>query len=461
MEEVKIASTRDEIRFIDTTVRDGNQSLWDATGITTAMILSIAPVMDRIGFKAIDFISGAHMVVSVRWHKENPWQKIRLVRQAMPRTPLSFGTTGKRFMGFKRAPDSVIALAIERVAANGIRRLWSMDAANEIDVICQTAQLAKAAGIEEVLGALCFSISPVHTDEYYAQRAQEMARCPAIDTVYIKDQGGLLTPDRVRTLVPVVQQNINGRPLEFHSHCTTGLAPICYLEAIRLGVRVVHTAIPPLAYGTSQPSVFNVAKNVRRLGYSANLDEEALETAAAHFRYIAEREGRPIGAPVEHDVYYYQHQVPGGMMTTLKRHLSEVGMEHRLEEVLEEVIQVRKELGYPIMVTPFSQFVGTQATANIISGERYKVVPTEIIEYVAGYFGESPAPIDQNVLDKVTSSPRAKDILNKEFPQPSIEELRRKIGPELSDEELLLRIALPEKEIDDMLAAGPIKLQYP
>jgi oxaloacetate decarboxylase alpha subunit len=456
-----MAPTRDEIKFIDTTVRDGNQSLWDATGITTAMILSIAPVMDRIGFKAMDFITGAHMVVSVRWHKENPWEKIRLVCQAMPRTPLSFGTTGKRFMGFKRAPDSVVALALERVAANGIRRLWSMDAANDVDVICQTAQLAKAAGIEETLGALCFSISPVHTDEYYAQRAREIAKCPDIDTVYIKDQGGLLTPERVRTLVPLIQQNIGGLPLEIHSHCTTGLAPICYLEAIRLGVRIVHTAIPPLAYGTSQPSVLNILKNIRRLGYGANLDEEAIEAATAHFRYIAEREGRPMGAPVEYDVYYYQHQVPGGMMTTLKRHLSEVGMEHRLDEVLEEVIRVRKELGYPIMVTPFSQFVGTQATANIISGERYKVVPTEIIEYVAGYFGESPAPLDQNVFDKITSLPRAKDILNKEFPQPSIEELRRKIGPGLSDEELLIRFALPDKEVETMLAAGPVKTQYP
>lgn len=458
-----MASTRDEINFIDTTVRDGNQSLWDATGITTAMILSIAPVMDRIGFKAVDFMTSMHMAVSIRWHKENPWEKIRLVCKAMPRTRLSFGTTGTRFVGFKRAPDSVVALVIERVAADGIRRLWSMDASNDINVICQTARLAKAAGIEEVVAALCFSISPVHTDEYYAQRAREIAKCPAVDTVYIKDQGGLLTPDRVRTLVPVIQQNIDGLPLEIHSHCTTGLAPICYLEAIRLGVRIVHTAIPPLAYGTSQPSVINVLKNIRRLGYSANLDEEALEAAAAHFRSIAEREGRPMGAPVEYDVYYYEHQVPGGMVTTLKRHLSEVEMGHRLEEVLEEVIRVRKELGYPIMVTPFSQFVGTQATMNVISGERYKTVPDGVMQYVAGWFGEPPAPIDQNILDRITCLPRAKDIFNKEFPQPSVKELRQQIGvgPEVSDEEFLLRFAMTVREVDDMLAAGPIKLRYP
>jgi len=449
-----------EVKFIDTTVRDGNQCLWDATGITTAMILSIAPVMDRIGFKAVDFIAGMHMAVSVRWHKENPWEKIRLVCQAMPRTPLSFGTTGRRFMGWRVVPESVMALALKLVIANGIRRVWVLDASHNVDFIQGQARLAKAAGAEEVVVALSYTISPVHTDEYYAQKAKEIAASPDVDGVYIKDQGGLLTVDRIRTLMPAVLKSIDGLPLEIHSHCNTGLAPLVYLEAIQLGAQTVHTAISPLANDTSQPSTENTLRNIRHLGYSANLDEEALEAMAAHFRYVAEREGRPLGAPVEYDVYYYEHQVPGGMMTTLKRQLSEIKMEHRLDEVLEEVVKVRKELGYPIMVTPFSQFVGSQATMNVISGERYKTVPTQVIEYVAGYYGEPPALIDENILDKISSLPQAKNILDAEPREPSIEELRRKIGSGLSDEEFLIRLALPDKEVEDMLAAGPIKTEY-
>jgi oxaloacetate decarboxylase alpha subunit len=451
----------EEIKFIDTTVRDGNQSLWDATGITTAMILSIAPVMDKVGFKAIDFITGVHMAVSVRWHNENPWERIRLACQAMPRTPLSFGGTGRRFMGWKRVSESVMALVLKRIIANGIRRVWVLDAPHDVNFILRQARLAKEAGAEEFVVALSYSISPVHTDEYYAQKAREIAKSPDVDGMYIKDQGGLLTVDRIRTLVPAILKNINGLPLEIHSHCNTGLAPLVYLEAIQLGVRTVHTAISPLANNTSQPSTENILRNARRLGYSVNLDEEALEAMAAHFRYIAEKEGRPVGAPVEYEVYYYEHQVPGGMMTTLKRQLSEMKMEHRLEEVLEEVVKVRKELGYPIMVTPFSQFVGSQATMNVISGERYKTVSTQVIEYVARYYGESPAPIDKNILDKISSLPQAKNILNTEPSEPTLEELRRKIGSGLSDEEFLMRLALPDKEVEDMLAAGPVKTQYP
>jgi oxaloacetate decarboxylase alpha subunit len=194
-----------------------------------------------------------------------------------------------------------------------------------------------------------------------------------------------------------------------------------------------------------------------------NVDEEALKAMAAHFQMIAEREHRPAGAPVEHDVYYYKHQVPGGMMTTLKRQLAEVKMEHRLEEVLEEVVRVRQELGYPIMVTPLSQFVATQATMNIMSGERYKQVPDGVFQYVAGWFGKPNIPIDRNVLDKITGQLRAKAFMNKEPAQPTVEEIRKQmgIGSEVSDEEFLLRYSMSDREVDEMLAAGPIKTTYP
>ena len=341
------------------------------------------------------------------------------------------------------------------MGANGIRRLWLCDAAHEMDNVTKAARAAKAAGIEEFMVALCYSISPVHTDEYYAGRTREITQCPDVDIIYIKDQGGLLTPESVKTLVPAVQANLNGRVLEIHTHCNTGLGPLVYLEAIRLGVNRVHTGVPPLANGTAQPSIFNVLKNMRHMGHTADINEDALKNYADHLMEIAEREGRPAGAPLEYDLSYYEHQVPGGMVTTLKRQLSEAGKADRLEEVLEEIIRVRKELGYPIMVTPLSQFVATQATMNIVAGERYKTIPDGVIEYVAGYHGAPPAPIDPNVKDKIDQWPKTRKIMDQTFPQPTVAEIRKSmgIGPDVSDEEFLLRYALGDDEVNAMVAA--------
>jgi oxaloacetate decarboxylase alpha subunit len=452
-----------EIYFVDVTTRDGNQSLWDATGIKTSMILPIAPVMDKVGFRAIDFAASVSMGVSVRWHKENPWERIRLCAKAMPNTILSFGTTGRRFIGFRRMPDSIQALVLKTVKACGIRRVWILDAAHETDHLLRTARMAKEAGIDEVMIALSYSISPVHNDDFYAQKARAVANSPDVDLIYLKDQGGLLTIDRVRTLVPTIQQNIKGLPLEIHSHCNTGLATLCYLEAMKLGIKTFHVAVPPLAEGSSLPSALNMLHNARHSGYTVKADEEALKVMSAHFQMIAEKEHRPAGIPMEHDVYYYKHQVPGGMLSTLKRQLAEVKMENRLEEVLEEVVRVRQELGYPIMVTPFSQFVGTQAAMNVMSGERYKQVPDGVFQYVAGWFGKPNMPIDPKVLDKINSQLRAREFLNKEFAQPTVKEIRKQmgIGPEVSDEEFLLRYSMSDQEVDDMLAAGPTKTTYP
>ncbi|MFH1488609.1 MAG: biotin carboxyl carrier protein [Pseudomonadota bacterium] len=444
-----------EIKFIDTTLRDGNQSLWDATGLTTAMILDLAPYVNGAGYHAVDFIASTHMQTAVRYHRENPWEKTRLASKAMPDCRLCFGTTGRRFVGFKRSPDSIIALVYERVAANGIARVWLCDASHEMDNVTKNAKAAKIAGIKDFMVALCYSISPVHTDEYYAEKTREITRCPDVDTIYLKDQGGLLTPETVKTLIPAIQANLNGRPLEIHTHCNTGLGPLVYLEAIRLGVDRIHTGVPPLANGTTQPSVFNVLKNIRHMGHSASLNEEEIKNYSDRLTDIAQKQGRPAGIPLEYDLAYYEHQVPGGMMTTLKRQLAEAGKPDRFGEVLEEIVSVRKDLGYPVMVTPLSQFVATQATMNIISGERYKVIPDGVIEYIAGYHGAPPAPVDQNVMDRIAGRPNTKKIMAQEFPQPSVQEIRKQmgLGPEVSDEEFLLRYALGDQEVNAMIEA--------
>lgn len=455
-----MSTTSDEIKFIDVSVRDGNQSLWGAAGLNNEMVLSMAPTLDKVGFKAIDFMSSIHMGMSVRYHKEDPWKRMSGAHKLITNTPYSFGTTGRRFIGFRWMPDSVTGLVLERMVANGVSRVWISEATHDMDVIHRTARQAKAAGVKEVVVALCYSISPVHTDEYYAQLAREVVASPNVDTVYLKDQGGLLTPERIKTIVPVLQQNIRGLPLEFHSHCSTGLAPICYVEAAKLGVRIFHTAVPPIAYGPSLPSVFNVAKNLKYLGYKVNIDEEALETVSKRLTEIADSQGRQGGSIPEYDVSYYDHQLPGGMVTTLKRQLTEMKMEHRWGQIVEEVARVRQELGYPIMVTPLSQFVGTQASMNVITGKRYKQIPEGIIQYAAGWFGKPTVPIDPNVLDIIGAAPKAKEFFNQEFPQKSIQELRQEtgVGPDISDEEFLLRYSMSDKEVDEMLAAGSARV---
>ncbi|MGB9919333.1 MAG: biotin carboxyl carrier protein [Moorellales bacterium] len=470
-----------EVKFVDTTVRDGDQSLWGATGLNTAAILEVAPIMDTVGFKAIDLTASIHMGVAVRYHKENPWERMRLVADRVRRTPLSFGTTGRRFIGFKRVPYSIIELVLKRVVANGIRRVWILDAAHEVPHILKVARLARAAGVEEIVPVFCYTISPVHTDRYYADRALELAQSPDVDALCLEDQGGLLIPERVRTLVPALKEALGAKPLELHFHCNTGMATVCYLEGIRCGAEVVHTTVPPLAYGTSLPSAENLLDNLPYLGQGAilggdivralppwlagrerfwgELDREGLKVMSEHFWAVARRDNRPAGQPAEHDAYYYVHQVPGGMMSTLRRQLSEMKMLDRLPAVLEEVVRVREELGYPVMATPYSQFVGTQATMNVIYGERYKVIPTDLVQYAAGWFGPSPAPIDPNVMDRIATQPLAKEILGRSFPQPTVQELRAELGlgPEVSEEEFLLRYSLTAKEVDRMLAAGPIR----
>jgi oxaloacetate decarboxylase alpha subunit len=260
-------------------------------------------------------------------------------------------------------------------------------------------------------------------------------------------------------LVPIIFQSAGGIAVELHTHCTTGLGPLCCLEAVKLGIKIVNTALPPLADGSSNPSLFNVAKNLRALGYKTLIDEDSLKPVSDHFTYIAKREGFPIGAPVEYDYSQYQHQVPGGMISNLRFQLRKVGMEHKIDQALEETMRVRAELGYPIMVTPLSQFVGSQAAINVIVGERYKEVTDQIIQYALGYWGREGAELmAAEVKAKILDRPRAKEWAERPPPEPTIQELRKKMNAEsVSDEEFLLRWNLNLDEIATMRAAGAPK----
>jgi oxaloacetate decarboxylase alpha subunit len=441
------------IRLVDTTVRDGHQSLWSANALTKAMIAGIAPALDRAGLHAIDFTSSTHMAMAVRWHREDPWERIRVVSELMPETPLGFITPGMRFISWERAPLEVMHLALRCVVRNGVRRIWAAESMNDVATDLRIAELAKREGADEVLVGLVFSLSPVHTDDYYAERARLVAASPHVDVLNLKDPGGLLTPERVRTLVPALRAAAPGLPLEVHSHETVALAGPTYLESARLGASFLCTAARPLANGTSQPSAERTAANLRDAGFDVALDDAALAEVSAYFTRLAAELGREVGAPREHDVSVYRHQLPGGMTATLRRQLAEVGMAGRWDDVLAELPRVREELGWPIMVTPLSQFIGVQAFLNVTTGERYGQIPDEVVRYVLGQYGPPPGELDPDVEARVLSSPKAEQL--REGSRLDLGEARARFGDRISDEELLLRMTLPAEQVDAIGSAAP------
>jgi len=448
-----------KIDFVDTTLRDAHQSLWGCK-MSTAMMYDVLPLIGKAGYKAIDAAAPTHFVYFVRNFRENPWERMKILHKAINKTPLSLMMLASTFTTFRPMRGPIIDLWMKRCYANGIKRIQPMDASNNMSDISESVQYAKDAGMEVVI-PLIFSLSPVHTDDHYAQKARDAVAMKP-HSLYLKDPGGLLTPERIRTLIPKIQDNIGDLRLELHSHCTTGLAPLCYLEAIKLGVSTLHTASRPLATSSSQPSIENMLMNIRHLGYADNLDDESITLIAEHFTYVAKKEGLPIGAPPEYDLMQYEHQIPGGVISNLRRQLSEIGQEDRLAEVIEEAIAVRRDLGYPIMVTPFSQYVATQATINVMLGERYKEVIDEVVRMAMGYYGRQAGDVAPELLDRAEKTPQAKEYANWEIPKPTIKELRSEYGLDVSEDELLLRILCQEpKDIEAMHAAGPIKTNYP
>ena len=446
-----MSSAGRRIEFVDTTMRDGNQSLWSATGLTTPDVLAIAPTVDRVGYHACDFTSSTHMAVSVRFHREDPWERIRLVSEAMPNTPLSMITPGMRFIAWVPAEEDVMGLAFKLVVRHGIRRLQIADPSNDVRRLLRVAELAKAQGMDEVVIGLTYSISDVHTHAYYAERAAALADCPHMDRLYLKDPGGLLTVDAVRELAPHFVAAAGERTVELHSHCTIGLAPLVYLEGVRAGFEVVHTASGALSRGTSQPEVTATVRNLEASGYTHGLDLEAQALVSEHFNQLARVKRLPAGAPREFDAVYYRHQLPGGMVTTTRRMLEELRRPELFDEVLEEVTRVRAEMGYPILVTPVSQFVASQAARNVIDPERWLNVSDETVRYFLGHYGEFPAPVDPEIAERVLSRPQARKL--RDANTISLEGARERFGRRISEEELLLRLTMPGEQVDAMIEA--------
>jgi oxaloacetate decarboxylase alpha subunit len=447
------------VQLVETSLRDGNQCLWSALGVDTAKTLTIAPALDRAGFKAIDFTTSTHMGVAVRYKKEDPWERIRLMAKAMPNTPLQFLSTGFRFISWETASPEFMGLAFETLVKNGMRRFALADPMNDADSNVACARMIKAAGGEYVIGALVFTLSPIHDDAHYVARARTLAASPDVDAVYIKDPGGLLTPLRARTLIPAVVAAIGGKPLELHSHCTIGVGEMTYMDAPQWGVSAVQCASGAAADGNSNPPSERVVANLRALGHQIDIDDEALAEVGRYFTRLAEAEGLPAGRPQAFDAAYLHHQLPGGTIGTMRRHLAETRVSHLEGAVIEELGRVRQELGWPIVMTPFAQMLITQAVLNVTSKERYSVIPDEIIRYALGKFGRPNIPIAPEVMDRIESMPRTRE-LRQEPGMPPLAELRQRIGPALSDEEFLLRATMPAGQVDAMKQSGPAERVY-
>ena len=388
------ANPRGKVYFVDTTLRDGQLSLW-ASNMRTGMMLPIAERLDRAGFEAIEIMSSAFYKKCVRDLRDDPWERIRLLAKLIRKTPLR-SIRSRSMLAFQLTAPAITDLWLERLAANGIHELRTSDPSNTPKYWRQAVDGAKRAGLKTILNII-YSISPKHTDEYFIQRSREAAKLD-VERICFKDPGGLLTPESTRRLVPLIQREANGKPVEFHTHCNTGLGALCCLEAIQLGITSINTAIPPLAEGSSNPSLFNVAMNSRALGYQTMVDEEMVKPVRDHFMMVAKQENLPIGRPLAYDALHPLHQVPGGMISNFRFQLGNLAKLDQLPAVLEEVTRVRAEFGYPIMVTPYSQFFGVQAAINVMVGARYQEVTDEVLLYALGYWGEEEAEsIDANL----------------------------------------------------------------
>ena len=446
------------IEFLDETLRDGQQSLWgmrDAGGDGTA---------DRAGHRPRRLPRGEpHRIEPLRGADpplpREPVGGLDLLVAAMPDSTVRGGMRSNASVTFGVTPDALMDVWMRQLCVHGCRSFWIYDVLFNIDKTHRLAAVAKEFGAE-VAGAIMFTLSPVHTDDYYADKAERLSASPDIDTLLLYDTGGVLEPDRMRTLVPALMAKVRGKPIEFHANNILGASGIAYVEAIRLGIRILHTACGPMANGPSVPSVEAMTRNVEHLGHTHNIDRSLLPRIAGHFERVAAAAGFPVGVPQEYDLFSVRHQIPGGMMGTLKAQLVQHGMEERLDAVLEETGRVRRELGYPGMATPFSQLVGTLAVLNIVRGERYSVIPDEVIRYAGGHYGETVAPIDADVLDRIMAAPRAREVLAEPPEPPTIGELRKRHGTD-DDDELILRALVPAADLDRMRAAGPVRRDFP
>lgn len=445
------------IEFIDQTLRDGQQSLWGMR-MRAYQATPALPHINRTGFRVVDLTGGTFFVVMLRESGDDPWAALDHLVAGLPDTQRRAGMRPVAVGSFGFVPDSMLDLWVATLVKHGIQTHWLFDCLYDMPLMKAKAEAIRRVG-GEVVPAIMYGLTDLHTDEFFADRAREMASWEGVRTIYVEDAPGVLTPERAATLLPALQEATGDVRLELHVHNTTGLAPLVYMEGIKAGIDIIHTCSLPLANGPSLPSTEAMVEIVEEAGHTHDLDKSQLPPVAEHFEREAKRMGWALGVPNEYRTMPYRHQLPGGMTGTLINQLNEYGMPERFGEVIDEIVRVREDLGQPVMATPFSQFVGIQAVLNVVLPERYEVVPDEVLHYALGHYGPLMRPVEPHVADKIFSQPRVKDLESWERDQTSLEEFRKRLGQNLSDEELLLRYFCPEDQVDKMLAGPPLRTE--
>jgi pyruvate/oxaloacetate carboxyltransferase len=438
--------------FVDVTLRDAHQCLW-STRMTTAMMTPILGEIDRAGYAYINILGGAVFDVCVRYLHENPWERVRLLCERL-KTPCDALTRGQSLYTFELFPDDIVALNARLLARLGVKVFTVYDALNDNRNLESSIKAGREAGME-INGWMTYTLSPVHTDAYYVERTKELLAL-GVDFLCVKDPTGLLTPERGATLFPAVVQAAGKIPVQLHSHCQSGLAPRVYEAAMKSGFRFGYTASEPLANGASLPATEEVNEIACRLGFETSMDREILKTIAGYFRWLCIREEKPCGQVAQYDPALYEHQIPGGMISNLRYQLETMKLAHRLPEILQEVARVRQDLGYPIVVSPFAQYMVTQATLNVVQGERYKTIPDEVRKYAMGYYGRLAARPSDEFLERAKIRP---DDMVSERPGEHIEawipRLRAELGASAGDGDLLLAAFYDRTLLEPLKQAAP------
>jgi oxaloacetate decarboxylase alpha subunit len=426
------------IAITDTTLRDGHQSLW-ATRMRIGHIIPILRLMDEIGFQSLECWGGATFDASLRFLDEDPWERLRTIKHHCRRTPLQMLLRGQNLVGYRHYGDEIVRAFVKAAAESGVDVFRIFDALNDTRNIRVAAEAVKEAG-KHFQGAVVYTISPVHTLDHYVEVAHELRELGA-DSICIKDMAALLSPYFAEVLVNALKQEID-LPLQLHCHYIGGLAPMTYLKAIEAGVDVVDTATVPLAFGASQPATEMLVTALKGTPYDTELDLDMLFEVAEYFEKVREEGGFERGVTSLAHMRVYSHQVPGGMISNLISQLKEQKAEDRLAEVLDEIPRVRSEVGYPPLVTPMSQIVGTQAVLNVLTGKRWQVVPDEMKAYFRGKYGKAPGPISPDLFHKVLGEEQPITVRPADLIDETLDQYREEVGSLARSEEDVISYAL-------------------
>jgi pyruvate carboxylase subunit B len=432
-----------KVKITETILRDAHQSLI-ATRMRTRSMLPVVDKLDEVGYYSLEMWGGATFDSSIRYLNEDPWERLRELKKHMKNTPAQMLLRGQNLVGYRHYSDDVVEKFVKKAYENGIDIFRVFDAVNDIRNMEKAITVAKKEGAH-VQGTICYTTSPVHTIEKFVELATGLAELEC-DSICIKDMAGLISPQQAYNLVKALKAEVN-LPVDLHSHCTSGMAPMSYMAACRAGVDILDTALSPFAWGTSQPPTESIIAALAETEHATGLDLELLSDIVAYFKEIKE-EYRCILSPISEqiDTNVLLYQIPGGMLSNLVSQLKEQNALDKYKEVLAEMPRVRADLGYPPLVTPTSQIVGTQAVLNVLMGERYKVIPKEVKDYVRGLYGRPPQKIDAAIVGKIIGdeepiSCRPADLLEPEYEKMKSE--AEKLGLVKKEEDILTYILYP------------------